>query len=247
MIENTTMREPIVHEAGIAAEGREGYISGMARAGGAELRDQANSGQDWVQVPRNIHSPGADFEALGFEFHRADRAIVDRAEAIDVRADGTDGYSERKDERDRILAELSDPLFVRAKLPEGWKVEDGKDDYGFWNYAVDPDGYRRVSIFYKAAFLDRKAHMGIVRLPQTAAQADVWQKVAPADECWTSGESRRQGANYVYVFNGRYGDSAPEGKRADSDDGRRLEVEVAPDGTVVDRRGYTTEPEDDRW
>jgi hypothetical protein len=52
-----------------------------------------------------------------------------------------------------------DPLFRYATLPPGWKREGS--DHDMWSYIRDGDGYRRCSVFYKAAFYDRKAHLGI--------------------------------------------------------------------------------------
>ncbi len=52
-----------------------------------------------------------------------------------------------------------DPLFRHATLPEGWKRE--ASDHDMWSYIVDENGVRRVSIFYKAAFYDRGAHMSL--------------------------------------------------------------------------------------
>jgi len=54
-----------------------------------------------------------------------------------------------------------DPLFIHATLPEGWKKEGS--DHAMGSYLVDTRGVRRVSIFYKAAFYDRSAHISIIR------------------------------------------------------------------------------------
>jgi len=55
-----------------------------------------------------------------------------------------------------------DPLFAPATLPEGWKRESS--DHAMWSYIVDELGRRRVGIFYKAAFYDRRADMHLVGL-----------------------------------------------------------------------------------
>lgn len=52
-----------------------------------------------------------------------------------------------------------DRLFIPATLPEGWRREGS--DHAMWSYIVDPQGRRRVSVFYKAAFYDRDAFMRI--------------------------------------------------------------------------------------
>lgn len=48
-----------------------------------------------------------------------------------------------------------DSLFVDAKLPEGWKVQPS--GHSMWSHVVDANGIQRASIFYKAAFYDRRA------------------------------------------------------------------------------------------
>jgi len=53
----------------------------------------------------------------------------------------------------------SDPLFRPASLPPGWKRQ--ASDHDIWSYLVDEFGRRRVAIFYKAAFYDRRAFMRI--------------------------------------------------------------------------------------
>jgi len=55
-----------------------------------------------------------------------------------------------------------DPLFRPATLPEGWKREGS--DHAMWSYIADERGIRRVGVFYKAAFYDRKAHMSLKRV-----------------------------------------------------------------------------------
>lgn len=52
-----------------------------------------------------------------------------------------------------------DPMFRPATLPDGWRRESS--DHAMWSYLVDANGRRRVAVFYKAAFYDRRAHMNI--------------------------------------------------------------------------------------
>lgn len=49
-----------------------------------------------------------------------------------------------------------DDLFQYVELPEGWKKEP--TDHSMWSKLVDEQGRERASIFYKAAFYDRRAH-----------------------------------------------------------------------------------------
>jgi len=56
-----------------------------------------------------------------------------------------------------------DLLFRPAMLPHGWKIVP--TSHAMWSDLVDSRGFIRGSIFYKAAFYDRSAHLGLsVRL-----------------------------------------------------------------------------------
>lgn len=48
-----------------------------------------------------------------------------------------------------------DDLFVEVQLPEGWTREGAA--HSLWTFIRDPEGRRRVDVFYKAAFYERKA------------------------------------------------------------------------------------------
>lgn len=50
-----------------------------------------------------------------------------------------------------------DPLFTEVTLPAGWTKK--ATDHGMWSKVVDEQGRERVSVFYKAAFYDRRAHV----------------------------------------------------------------------------------------
>jgi len=50
-----------------------------------------------------------------------------------------------------------DNLFQYVELPEGWKKVP--TDHSMWSNLVDDKGRKRASIFYKAAFYDRDAHL----------------------------------------------------------------------------------------
>ncbi len=54
-----------------------------------------------------------------------------------------------------------DPLFQYVELPNGWKKV--ATDHSMWSNLVDNKGRKRASIFYKAAFYDRSAHIGVNR------------------------------------------------------------------------------------
>jgi hypothetical protein len=54
-----------------------------------------------------------------------------------------------------------DELFLTASLPSGWKRV--ATDHSMHSTIVDEQGFERVSIFYKAAFYDRRADASLVR------------------------------------------------------------------------------------
>lgn len=122
-VENTSNREPVVHLAGMLAEGQSGYIEGMEAAG---QRAVVNSDL----LPRcDREEDEAALVALGFTF----------GEPIE-----------------------GDDLFRHATLPAGWKRAGS--DHNMWSYIEDERGIRRVAIFYKAAFYDRKADCHLVNV-----------------------------------------------------------------------------------
>lgn len=53
--------------------------------------------------------------------------------------------------------DLADPLFRPVTLPDGWSKTGS--DHDMWSYVLDQHGRRRVAVFYKAAFYDRRAFM----------------------------------------------------------------------------------------
>ena len=50
-----------------------------------------------------------------------------------------------------------DSLFVACRFPNGWSKRP--TDHSMWSELIDPEGTVRGSIFYKAAFYDRRAFM----------------------------------------------------------------------------------------
>lgn len=52
-----------------------------------------------------------------------------------------------------------DDLFREAKLPEGWSKQ--ATEHSMWSNVVDETGKTRASVFYKAAFYDRKAFIRV--------------------------------------------------------------------------------------
>lgn len=54
-----------------------------------------------------------------------------------------------------ILSDVVDDLFQKVTLPRGWIVKP--TDHSMWSDLIDDAGAKRASIFYKAAFYDRRA------------------------------------------------------------------------------------------
>lgn len=54
-----------------------------------------------------------------------------------------------------------DELFISAAFPPGWTKKS--TDHSMWSRLVDNHVRERASIFYKAAFYDRSAHIHLIR------------------------------------------------------------------------------------
>jgi hypothetical protein len=65
-----------------------------------------------------------------------------------------------------------DPLFRHATLPEGWTRRSHQDPRG--SDILDTRGIPRVSIFYKAAFYDRRASASIVNVGSVVANTAIY-------------------------------------------------------------------------
>lgn len=100
----------------------------------------------------------------------------------------------------------SDPLFRPATLPEGWTRQGS--DHSMWSHLLDGLGRKRVAIFYKAAFYDRRALMCLETPLSYLRNAlyhdsevvldDEWLSVAVVDRelaAIRDGESRDAAAN----------------------------------------------------
>ena len=52
-----------------------------------------------------------------------------------------------------------DELFWNVELPKGWKIVP--TDHSMWSNVVDQEERVRISVFYKGAFYDRRAHFSL--------------------------------------------------------------------------------------
>lgn len=68
------------------------------------------------------------------------------------------------------VGEKVDDLFVSVVLPQGWRKE--ATEHSMWSTLLDEQGRERATIFYKAAFYDRNAHMNLTRRYQAVGYND---------------------------------------------------------------------------
>ncbi|OPC84136.1 hypothetical protein B4N89_27290 [Embleya scabrispora] len=86
-----------------------------------------------------------------------------------------------------------DPLFRPATLPDGWSREASTHD--MHSHILDEHGRRRVHVFYKAAFYDRKAWMGAESVFSYVTHC-VGRHVKPIpDDAWATPEALHDAAN----------------------------------------------------
>lgn len=81
-------------------------------------------------------------------------------------------------------------IFRDATLPEGWKVE--ATDHAMWSKLLDEHGRERASIFYKAAFYDRKAHIDL-------CSRFTMRRVYNESHNWTGQDEVLDGGKRVFV------------------------------------------------
>ena len=60
-----------------------------------------------------------------------------------------------------VFKDAVDDIFVNVVFPEGWTIVP--TNHSMWSDLVDPKQNKRGSIFYKAAFYDRRAHLHLNR------------------------------------------------------------------------------------
>jgi hypothetical protein len=85
-----------------------------------------------------------------------------------------------------------DPMFAPATLPAGWTKQGS--DHDMWSYVVDQLGRRRVGVFYKAAFYDRKADMHIVGLSAYVSECVYEGRDIVTDEVWATRQAVAEAA-----------------------------------------------------
>jgi hypothetical protein len=76
------------------------------------------------------------------------------------------------------------PMFRRVTLPRGWTREGS--EHAMWSHLLDDLGRRRCSIFYKAAFYDRSAHMSVTTVKGYVADRAYDSKHIVLDDEWAT-------------------------------------------------------------
>lgn len=56
-----------------------------------------------------------------------------------------------------VIGDGADPLFYDVRMPEGFRIQ--ATDHSMWSDLLDAEGKKVASIFYKAAYYDRRAFM----------------------------------------------------------------------------------------
>jgi len=126
----------------------------------------------------------------------------------------------------------SDPLFMPATLPPGWKRQ--ATDHAMGSVIVDTLGRKRVSIFYKAAFYDRSAHMSLVGLGWYVTEAVEYDE-GPIifDDEWATREAV---AAAMQEIRDRYLKEAADFRGYAADESRRDEKNRADCARIAGKR-----------
>ncbi len=83
-----------------------------------------------------------------------------------------------------------DPVFREVALPSGWLKESS--DHAMWSYVLDEHGRRRVAIFYKASFYDRRAFCRTVGVSEYLRSATFDGQVVVLDDIWCTTAAVRE-------------------------------------------------------
>lgn len=127
--------------------------------------------------------PGGSDQAIA-EQERAGQAQLVNSEQLptDLNGDGQADFEALGFDFGDVTP--GDSLFRAATLPDGWKRE--ASDHDMWSYVVDQLGRRRVGVFYKAAFYDRKAHMNLVTLDGYVSECQYHDRDVITDATWAT-------------------------------------------------------------
>lgn len=130
--------------------------------------------KDALNLREPLDTTAATMEnPLGF---LAVAAVCGASEAIEAQESqgqssfvGSDTLPTKLSTEDKLILELNgfiffgkvpgDDIFQYITMPGGWKK--ARTDHSMWSDLLDDKGRKRGSIFYKAAFYDRDAHMNL--------------------------------------------------------------------------------------
>ncbi|MGW6292446.1 hypothetical protein [Streptomyces sp. NPDC055058] len=127
--------------------------------------------------------PGGAGQAIA-EQERAGQAQLVHSEQLPTGLDGDDEAA--FEALGFIFGEPTpgDPLFRQATLPEGWRKVPS--DHDMWSHVTDQLGRRRASIFYKAAFYDRRAFMRLNTLHAYVSECLYQDTPIVTDDTWAT-------------------------------------------------------------
>jgi hypothetical protein len=110
-----------------------------------------------------------------------------------------------------------DDLFCEAQLPEGWHKE--ATEHSMWSRLLDNQGRERATIFYKAAFYDRNAHISLVRrLSCSVDPVDGWEDPAYSTKAWVCNVK----AGEILIWSSEPIEPEPAYHRGESDEKRAI-------------------------
>lgn len=125
--------------------------------------------------------------------------------------------------------DAGDPLFRPATLPPGWSKR--ATDHSMGSEVVDQHGRCRVSVFYKAAFYDRRADMNLVQ-PSGYARAVVWTAGEPVFDEWCTPEAFLEAIAKIRTTTVRY---LELNEKRDDEYGRARVEELRVELATIDR------------
>ena len=108
-----------------------------------------------------------------------------------------------------------DTLFQQAKLPAGWAKKGS--DHDMWTHIVDDKGRERCSIFYKAAFYDRRAFLSISGRYKFHREYQNENDGRMGFDGAQRGVIQDRGAGDAVLFTGPWREDTPEQKKAIAD------------------------------
>lgn len=95
----------------------------------------------------------------------------------------------------------ADPLFMPVTLPDGWSKQASSHE--MWSYVVDQLGRRRVRVFYKAAFYDRRAHAGLSSVYSYVEDCLYARAAVVTDETWATPQAVLDAVDDLLIRNAR--------------------------------------------